>query len=183
VRGLAGLGLALVGLVLVIGPALTGSADRALGDGLFVAGAVGWGIYSVLSRTATSRFHPVAVTLHAAAFGVAAFAPLALLERGWEPALAASPRALGSVLYLGALGTVVAFVAFSEGIRRIGAPRASAFIVLVPLLGEVLTFWLLGEDVSGFMVAGTAVVLAGLWLVQTSRSRPVGERRPPEIRS
>ena len=61
-------------------------------------------------------------------------------------------------------------MAFAEGIRRIGAPRASAFIVLVPLLGEVLTFWLLGEEVGGFIVARhRAVVLAGLWLVQTAR--------------
>ncbi len=168
-RAMAGLGLALVGLVVVMGPAMTGSPARALGDVLFAVGAVCWAVYSVLSREATVRFHPVAATLAAAAFGAIVFAPLALLERGWEPVLAATPRALASVVYLGALGTVVAFVAFSEGIRRIGAPRASAFIVLVPLLGEVLTFWLLGERVGGFAVGGTALVLAGLWLVQTAR--------------
>ena len=179
-RGLAGLGLALVGLVLVMGPAMTGAAERALGDLLYAVGALGWGTYSVLSRAATVRFHPVAATLAATAFGAAAFAPLALLERGWEPVLAASPQALGSVVYLGALGTVVAFVAFAEGIRRIGAPRASAFIVLVPLLGEVLAFWLLGEEVGGFIVAGTAIVLAGLWLVQTARPRPTREETPRE---
>jgi drug/metabolite transporter (DMT)-like permease len=87
---------------------------------------------------------------------------------------------MASVVYLGALGTVVAFVAFSEGIRRIGAPRASAFIVLVPLLGEVLTFWLLGEEVGGLIVAGTAVVLAGLWLVQTARPPVRHAAVPPE---
>jgi len=168
-RAMAGLGMALVGLVVVIGPAMTSSPARAVGDLLFVAGAVCWGVYSVLSRAATVRFHPVAVTLAAAAFGAVAFAPFAVLERGWEPVLDASPRALASVVYLGALGTVIAFVAFAEGIRRIGAPRASAFIVLVPLLGEVLTFWLLGEDVGGLIVGGTALVLAGLWLVQTAR--------------
>ena len=122
-RAMAGLGLALVGLVVVIGPAMTSSPARALGDLLFVAGAVCWAVYSVLSRAATVRFHPVAVTLAAAAFGAAAFAPFALVERGWEPVLDATPRALASVVYLGALGTVVAFVAFAEGIRRIGAPR------------------------------------------------------------
>ena len=180
-RAMAGLGLALVGLVVVMGPAMTGSPARALGDVLFAVGAVCWAVYSVLSRAATVRFHPVAATLAAAAFGAAAFAPLALLERGWEPVLAATPRALASVVYLGALGTVVAFVAFSEGIRRIGAPRASAFIVLVPLLGEVLTFWLLGEPVGGFAVGGTALVLAGLWLVQTARAPGRGDSEPVPV--
>jgi drug/metabolite transporter (DMT)-like permease len=178
-RGLAGLGLALAGLMLVMGPALTGSTDRAIGDILFAVGALGWGAYSVLSREATVRFHPVTATLAAAAFGTVAFAPLALLDGGLGSVLAATPRALGSVVYLGALGTVVAFVAFSEGIRRIGAPRASAFIVLVPLLGEVLSAWLLGESVGVFAIAGTALVLGGLWLVQTARPATRSVAPPP----
>jgi drug/metabolite transporter (DMT)-like permease len=172
-RGMAGLVLALVGLVLVIGPAVSSSPQRALGDMLFVAGAVCWGAYSVLSRAATNRFHPVTATLAPAAIGTLVFLPLTLLGGGWAPLADATPRTLLSVLYLGAIGTVVAFVAFSEGIRRIGAPRASSFIVLVPLLGVVLTSALLGEEASAFLVAGTAVVLVGLWLVQTARPRPV----------
>jgi drug/metabolite transporter (DMT)-like permease len=177
-RGLAGLGLALAGLVLVIGPALTTSPERALGDLLFVVGAVCWGAYSVLSRAATTRFHPVTATLAPAALGALVFLPLSLLGDGWASLVDATPRAHASVLYLGAIGTVVAFVAFSEGIRRIGAPRASAFIVLVPLLGVVLTSTLLGEEASAFLVAGTAVVLVGLWLVQTARPRHVRPVRP-----
>jgi drug/metabolite transporter (DMT)-like permease len=172
-RGLLGLGFALVGLVLVIGPAMTTSPERALGDLLFVGGAVCWGIYSVLSREATTRFHPVTATLAPAAFGAVVFLPLSAVDGGWGSFVSATPLAIASVIYLGAIGTVVAFVAFSEGIRRIGAPRASAFIVLVPLLGEVLTFLLLGEQPSGFLIAGTAIVLAGLWLVQTARPRAV----------
>jgi drug/metabolite transporter (DMT)-like permease len=172
-RGLAGLGLALLGLVLVIGPAATTTPQRALGDLLFVLGAVCWGAYSVLSRAATTRFHPVVATLGPAAIGALAFLPLSLLDDGWASMGEATPRALASLLYLGAIGTVVAFVAFSEGIRRIGAARASAFIVLVPLLGVVLTSSLLGEEASAFLVVGTAIVLAGLWLVQTARPRPL----------
>lgn len=172
-RGLVGLGLALVGLVLVIGPAVTTTPERALGDLMFVGGAVCWGAYSVMSRTATMRFHPVVATLAPASIGALVFLPLSLVGDGWAPLADASPRALLSVLYLGAIGTVVAFVAFSEGIRRIGAPRASSFIVLVPLLGVVLTSTLLGEEASAFLVVGTAIVLVGLWLVQTARPRPV----------
>lgn len=177
-QGLAGLGLALAGLVLVIGPVLGGGGERLTGDLLYVTGALCWGTYSVLSRAATTRLHPVTATLAPAALGALAFLPAAALEHGWEPILAATPRTLLSLGYLGALGTVVGFVAFAEGIRRIGAPRASAFIVLVPLGGEVLSVWLLGEQVGPFVVVGSAVVLAGLWLVQTARPpapRPQGE--------
>lgn len=168
-RAVAGLGLAVIGLVVFIGPAIGGDEQRLLGDGLFVLGALAWGTYSVTSRSATARFHPVAATLLATTVGAAAFLPASILEGGWGSLATATPRALGSVAYLGVLATVVAFVAFNEGIRRIGAPRASAFIVLVPLLGEVLSAWLLDEAIGPLAVAGTAAVLAGLWLVQSAR--------------
>lgn len=180
-QGVSGLALALVGLVLVIGPALEGGGERLVGDLLYVTGAFCWGAYSVMSRVATTRLHPVTVTLAPAAIGALVFLPASLVA-GWAPVLDASPRAIASLLYLGALGTMVAFVAFAEGIRRIGAPRASAFIVLVPLAGEVLSVWLLGEHLGPFIVAGSAVVLAGLWLVQTdrpARSRPA--RRTADV--
>jgi len=135
-----------------------------------------------MSRAATRRLHPVTATLAPAALGALAFLPVAILERGWEPVLAATPRALASLGYLGALGTVVAFVAFAEAIRRIGAPRASAFIVLVPLAGEVLSVWLLGERVGPFIVVGTAIVLSGLWLVQTARPAAAGSGTPSSSR-
>lgn len=169
-QGALGLALALVGLVLVIGPALEGGGERLAGDLLYVTGAFCWGAYSVMSRVATTRLHPVTATLAPAAIGALIFLPTTFVA-GWAPVLAASPRALASLLYLGSLGTMVAFVAFAEGIRRIGAPRASAFIVLVPLAGEVLSVWLLGEHVGPFIVVGSAFVLAGLWLVQTDRPR------------
>ncbi len=169
-QGVLGLALALGGLVLVIGPALEGGGQRLVGDLLYVTGALCWGAYSVMSRVATTRLHPVTATLAPAAIGALIFLPTTALA-GWAPVFEASPRALASLLYLGALGTMVAFVAFAEGIRRIGAPRASAFIVLVPLAGEVLTVWLLGEHVGPFIVAGSAIVLGGLWLVQTDRPR------------
>jgi drug/metabolite transporter (DMT)-like permease len=176
-QGIIGLVLALAGLVLVIGPALEGGGERLLGDLLYVTGAFCWAAYSVMSRVATTRLHPVTATLAPAAIGALIFLPTTVWA-GWAPVADASPRALASLLYLGALGTMVAFVAFAEGIRRIGAPRASAFIVLVPLAGEMLSVWLLGEHVGPFIVVGSAIVLAGLWLVQTDRPpRTTSDRR------
>jgi drug/metabolite transporter (DMT)-like permease len=173
-QGVLGLALAVAGLVLVVGPALEAGGERLAGDLLYVAGAFCWGAYSVMSRVATTRLHPVTATLAPAAIGALVFLPTTAIS-GWSSVLDASPRTLASLLYLGALGTMVAFVAFAEGIRRIGAPRASAFIVLVPLAGEVLSVWLLGEHVGPFIVVGSAIVLLGLWLVQTDRP---GRSRP-----
>ena len=167
-RAVVGLSVALLGLVLVIGPALGGSAERLLGDVMFVGGAITWGVYSVISRRATLRFHPVNATLFATVAGTVMLLPFTLVDRGWDALGVASGRALASIAYLGAIGTVLAFVAFSEGIRRIGTARASSFTVLVPVVGVALSAWLLGDPITPLGIAGAVLVLAGLWLIQSA---------------
>ncbi len=121
-RGMIGLGLGLVGLVLVVGPAIGGSPERLLGDLMFIGGALMWGLYTLISRRATLRLHPAHATLLATLTGTLMLAPLAVAERGWEPLVDASARSLLSIAYLGVIGTAVAFATFSEGVRRIGRP-------------------------------------------------------------
>jgi drug/metabolite transporter (DMT)-like permease len=167
-RRAAGALLCLVGLALVIGPAFVGDARVLAGDALFAAGAVIWAIYTILGRTATRRFHPAVVTLISAAIGSAVLAALSIgLEPGGFARLGeASLRGVVGVAYLGTIGTVLGFVFYYLGVQRIGASRASAFSVLIPLFGVSLTVTLLGERFEPIGLAGAALVLVGLWLTQ-----------------
>jgi drug/metabolite transporter (DMT)-like permease len=168
-----GAALSLAGLALVVGPAFAGDARQLTGDLLFVGGASVWAVYAILGRAATRRFHPAAITFLAAALGAVIFAPLSLLlEPGAFVVLAAaSPRALGGVAYLGTFGTVLSFVLFYVGVQRIGAARASAYGVLIPLFGVAATVTLLGEPIEPISLVGAAVVVVGLRLTQ-ARSTP-----------
>lgn len=165
-RGYLGLAVAGVGLLLVVRPAGATDADRLLGDGLFVAGAALWGIYSVLARTASRRFNAVSTTLYGTALGTLILIPLALLENG-GPALVAAPlEALAGIAYLAVFGTVAAFVLLNLGVARIGAARASAFALLVPIVGVLSSVAILGDELGPTTVIGGGVVLAGLWLIE-----------------
>jgi drug/metabolite transporter (DMT)-like permease len=161
-----GMMTALAGLILVMNPGGSHDPGRLLGDFLFFLGAACWGIYSVVGKTAIARFSPVSATLYATVTGTLFLLPFALAERGWN-SLAAAP--LGSwigTLYLALLGTVLGFVFFYEGIKRIGAARATTFAFLVPIFGVVSSVLMLGEQLTASTVAGGALVLLGLWLVQ-----------------
>jgi drug/metabolite transporter (DMT)-like permease len=167
VRVFIGLAVAVVGLVLVVAPgdgAIGG--DRLLGDALFLAGAVLWGVYSVLARVASRRFDAVSTTLYGIALGTVILVPAALLEGGAERVLAAPLEALAGIGYLAVFGTVAAFVLLNLGVARIGAARASAFALLVPVIGVLSSVWLLGDQLGPGTVVGGAIVLAGLWLVE-----------------
>ncbi len=168
---IAGLVLAIVGLLLVVNPqGGNASADRLLGDAMFLGGAVLWGIYSVLGRIAGARFDPVSATLYGAVAGTLVLLPLALLEGGLSRVPHAAIGGWIGIGYLAVFGTVGGFVALHVGIRRIGASRAAAFALLVPVFGVSSSAWLLGEPLAPLTLVGGAVILAGLWLVERAGS-------------
>ena len=92
--------------------------------------------------------------------------PFGLLEGGWGGLATASPEALASMVYLGVIATVVAFVFWYEGVSRIGPSRASAFTFLVPIVGVSSSVLVLGERPGPTTLLGGAIVLLALWIIQ-----------------
>lgn len=180
IRGYLGLAIAAIGLYLVVNP--TGATDerRLLGDLMFLAGAACWGVYSVLARVASRRFDPVSTTLYGTALGTLILIPPALLEGGVERLAEAPADALVGMAYLALFGTVGAFVLLNMGVARIGAARASAFALLVPIIGVLSSVALLDERLGPLTVIGGGVVLIGLWLIEHRATEPRSTRRPVE---
>jgi drug/metabolite transporter (DMT)-like permease len=165
-RGLAGMAVAAIGLFLVVRPAGEADGTRLLGDLLFLAGAALWGVYSVIARIASRRFNAVSTSLYGIALGTVILLPLAALEGGASAITNAPAEALAGIAYLAVFGTVAAFVLLNLGVARIGASRASAFALLVPVVGVLTSVAFLGETLGPTTVIGGAIVLAGLWLVE-----------------
>ena len=72
------------------------------------------------------------------------------------------------VLYLGVLGTSVAFVWYYQAVQRLGAARTVIFNNLVPVFGASLSVLLLGEPLLPSMLLGGAIAVAGVMLVTKS---------------
>ena len=180
IRGFAGLAVAAIGLYLVVSPSGSTDGQRLLGDALFVGGAALWGVYSVLARVASRRFNAVSATLYGTALGTLVLMPPAIWEGGAESLAAAPPEALAGMAYLALFGTVGAFVLLNLGVARIGAARASAFALLVPVVGVLSSVALLGETLGPLTLVGGAVVIVGLWLIEHREARAVAGRMQPE---
>jgi drug/metabolite transporter (DMT)-like permease len=166
VRAYIGFAVAAVGLYFVVAPGGATDERRLLGDLMFLAGAVCWGIYSVLARIASRRFDAVSTTLYGTALGTVILVPAALLEGGALRLAEAPAEALAGIAYLALFGTVAAFVLLNLGVARIGASRASAFALLVPIVGVLSSVALLGERLGPTTLIGGVIVLFGLWLVE-----------------
>ena len=171
-RAVVGMAVAVVGLLVVIGPGRDTGGTRLTGDVLFLTSAGIWAMYNVLVRVAGRRFDAISATLYAMLAGAIVLLPLALLSGSLVALQQASGRAWASIAYLVVLGSILAFIFLQVGVARIGAARASAFTLLVPLFGVGLSVAFLGERPTLLAIAGGGVVLAGLWLIQSDRRPP-----------
>jgi drug/metabolite transporter (DMT)-like permease len=79
-----------------------------------------------------------------------------------------------ALFYLGFFGTVLGFVWYYEGIQKIGAMKAGVFINFVPVSAIIFSFFILGEPLTLSLLAGTALVLSGVYL--TNRPEAVAEK-------
>lgn len=171
-RALLGLAVAFVGVVIVADPVGGVDSHRLVGDALFVGASLSWAVYTLVGREATLRFGSVTSNVFATSIGSALLLPVTFLGGGWSSLGGATAGAWWSIGYLSVAGTVLAFVLFYEGVRLIGAQAAAAFALLVPILGVLSSVVVLGEHLRPALALGGAVVIAGLWLVQTPRREP-----------
>lgn len=173
-----GFAIAVVGLLIVVDPAGAVSSSRLVGDLILVGAAVCWAVYTILGRTALARFDALLATTYASIVGALMLAPFSVT--GWGTLLHAGSGAWLSILYLALLGTVLAFVLYYDGVRRLGASRAAAFTLLVPVFGVSSAILVLGEPLRSGLAVGGAIVLAGLWLVQRpARQAPAAAAPSP----
>jgi drug/metabolite transporter (DMT)-like permease len=127
-----------------------------------------WSAFTLVAKRLMTGLTPLAITVYASLLGTLLLAAATLVE-GAALVPQATPSAWAALAFLGAFGTAVAFVWYNDGVRRLGAARAPVFINLVPVFAVVLAALLLGERVDASMVAGGALVLAGVYTLNAPR--------------
>lgn len=175
----AGIVLCLTGAVIVISRGdLPGLLGAGIGTGeTFILGCiVSWVSYSLIGRDVLKEIPPLVAVAYACLIGTALLAPPALCE-GMLPALPVySLSSWSAVLFLGLLGSAVAFTWYYEGIKALGPTRAAVFINFVPVSGVFLGWLILDEALNLSLLFGAALVITGAWL--TNRT-PAREGKPP----
>jgi drug/metabolite transporter (DMT)-like permease len=99
------------------------------------------------------------VTFAAVIVGVFAI----LLEQPWTARPDA--QAVFSILWLGILGSGVAYLFVFRLFAHWGATRTTLVAYLLPVVGIVLGYLVLAEPVDARLILGTALVIAGVALV------------------
>lgn len=170
--------LAFVGVLIIFGERAAASQIGLLGDLLVASSAVLLAGKAVYTRAlVTDQNHPYQVLFWQMAFAVPLFFGLSLLtepqQYDW------SGIVLLSILYQGVVVAGLCFVGWTSLLKHYNPSRLSVGFFLTPVFGAILSYWLLGEALSGALVAGGAAIVAGLVIVNRRTAR-TGETAVPE---
>lgn len=161
---LVGICLCLLGSGLVIVGRDGSLAEGAWWGDLLILGCVlSWVIYSVFSRGLSLALGPLATVSYSIWLGtlMLCVAAAVLGSGAWQ---VPSPGQWLSLLYLGAIGSALAYLWYYDGIRQIGATRAGVFIALNPLTAVLFGTLLLDERITAQIALGGALAIAGIYL-------------------
>jgi drug/metabolite transporter (DMT)-like permease len=166
----AGIALCVLGALWVLSRGnlwLLATLDLGLGEALLVLCIFMWSAYTLLGRVALYGLPALALTAYVMTAGAVMLAIPAAIEHA--PLAGVTWQAWVALGYLIVFGTVLPFLWFYEGVKALGAARASQFINLVPPLAVAESVLILGEPMTGALYVGTALVLAGLYLTNRRR--------------
>jgi drug/metabolite transporter (DMT)-like permease len=141
------------------------SAGVGMGELFMLCAVTSWALYTVIGRVVLTGLSPLAATNYAALWGTLMLGVAAAPHLGDLTPSQFEWRTVISLLYLGILGTAVAFVWYYMSIKRVGASVASIFNNLVPVFGVAISVLLLGEPLLASMLIGGAVAIGGVMMV------------------
>jgi drug/metabolite transporter (DMT)-like permease len=165
--------ISLAGVSLIISNgSLSGLIKQGLnrGDAIMLGIIFLWGLYSVWSRVATRQSSSLRVTAISTWLALPFLIPTAAVEWQSSPTEFTLPLILMCV-YVGIFPTVIAFLAWNEGVRRVGPNQAMAFYNMLAVYGALFGILFLGETLSPELVMGGALVIGGGLFVALGGSR------------
>ncbi len=168
-RSVLGFVAAFSGIVVMFAEKLgAGGADTLLGDILVILAALVWGIQSFYLRQRLKGIDPFRIAAWTQLIAIPVFLVVALIGRLELPDFSHWP-AIVAVGYNGLVGTGLVMVLWVWLLAEFPPTRVSAFMFLTPVFGVFMSSLILFESLTGFMLAGAALVAVGIYLVNTDR--------------
>ena len=160
---LIGGGIAIVGVALIFLDRLSVSNDQAIGVVLLLLAMLVSGAYNLIVKRHAGTIHPIRST---SIFIVVTAITLWIttLASGWQPIpwpLPAAPSI--ALLYLGIVGSVLAFAVFFYLLKRVSLMTSSTLVFVLPVIAlAVDAVWEDEVQLAGRAYIGIAITLLGV---------------------
>ncbi len=163
---LVGVILGFVGVVILLGLDLDGSAMALLGGLAVVLAGLGYAVGGFIVKHRFGDAQPQGVAAAVMTGSAVWLAPAAIAS---VPSAAPGAGPVLAVVLLGVVGTGLAFAIYYELFVSVGPARTLIVAYLIPGFAVAYGALLLGESVTVVTLIGLALILAGCWLAAEGR--------------
>ena len=171
VRNSMGFLLAYIGVIIVVTKldfSVIVDSNYNFGDLLLLISTLCFGVYNIFVKKLEFSFESQKIKLlYIFMYGSIALLPwiyFDISQQNVDWSLSLYDAGLVVTLSLGA--SVLAYMFFNEGIKELGASKASSFINLVPILTIVMAIGILKEEPTLSQIIGSIAILLGVYVSQ-----------------
>jgi drug/metabolite transporter (DMT)-like permease len=186
INRLAGLAVGFVGVAILVGfdPGEVAAGNLA-GEIALIGATLSYACGAVYARRNIHGLRPMIPAVFQVGFALTMVSVLAFVfERPIDVVSRITPEALFAVVWLGILGSGLAYLLFFRTLGRWGATRTSMVAYLLPVFGITLGALVLKEPIDTRLLVGTALVIGGIALVNSKYgARPLFERGSADMES
>jgi drug/metabolite transporter (DMT)-like permease len=170
-KKISGILLGFCGLLILFWPDLKGSLDMTYLKGILVLflAPCSWAAGSIYSKHRPVHTNPLmAASLQMIIAGLILMAIGASF--GEFKRFVFDPLGVGALIYLIIFGSIVGYGSFIYALSKLPSSKVSMYAYINPVIAVILGWLVLGERMDGWMITGTAVVLAGVVVVNSEKT-------------
>lgn len=162
VRRALSVGFATVGVLLIVG--IRGySHSYPLGGLILFIAALTWALMSVLVKRIPSGYSQLTVTMYALLTATIVITPVTFRQVvSLSSGVLLHPVMWAGILYLGVISTAGAFFLWNKGLQLVDATSGGLYFFFQPLVGTLLGWIILGEQVALAFWIGAAFIVVGV---------------------
>jgi drug/metabolite transporter (DMT)-like permease len=140
------------------------------GCAAMLASALDVAYYNVIIKARAVHIDPAVLAASQVAFGVIPLLGAGIVWEGSPFGFRWSMRAVIALLYLAIIGSVIAFVLYYWLVQRVDVTKTMLISLVTPVIALLIGWITLGEKLSWRVAAGSAAILAGIWLIVFSKA-------------
>lgn len=161
-----GLVVGFAGVVILAYHPVDGGSGFQWGALLVLLASVSYAVSAIFARRVTYGVEPAALAFGQSIFANLVLWPTALLFEG-SIQLPVQTMTWVSILWLGIMATAIGTFFFYSLINTVGATRTTLTTYIFPLVGVLLGVLILNEALSWRLLAGGALIIAGVAIVNS----------------
>jgi drug/metabolite transporter, DME family len=162
-----------LGIILVAEVTTGGGEFSTYGIIVGVGAGFGYALYSIFSKLALKVYSPLTIIFYTFLIASIFWIPVSGIYTIDSMKRLTNLSTLSWIVGLGFLPTVLAYLLYTEGLKKIEPGKASITAMTEPITATMIGFFMFGDNLNGLQITGILFVMTSVMLIHIKRKRGI----------